>query len=194
MRKNRKLINQATKLSSSDLQHLLTESLTSLPSNAYQLEIFHANELSKQYQEEIVDLFEMNMKNFYEQSHDGYQPNEKRKELFDEQARYLLIRSTNHLIAFTHFRFDMDYGSRVIYLYELQVNRNFHGQGLGKWIIKQLQHLGQQTQMSKIVLTVHQSNQQAIDFYMKKCAFQLDITHPEDESVDYFILSSPIQL
>ena len=194
MRKDRKLIAQATKLSSFDLQHILSQSSRSLPSANYQLEIFHANELSTQFQQDIVDLFEKNMKNFYEQSLAGYQPDDKRKELFDEQARYLLIRSSDTLVAFTHFRFDMDYGSRVVYLYELQVNENFQGQGLGKWIIEQLQHLGQQTQMSKIVLTVHQSNQQAIDFYMKKCAFTLDITHSEDDSVDYFILSCPIQL
>ena len=192
MRKNRKLIDQASKLSSTDLHHLLSQSI---PPSHSQLEFFHANELSHQYREEIFDLFEKNMKRIYEQSHDGYRPDDKRKELFDDQARYLLLRSTDALLAFTHFRFDMDHGSRVIYLYELQVNENCQGQGLGKWIISQLKYLGRETQMTKIVLTVDQQNDKAIDFYMRKCHFQHDITHPSDvEGVDYLILSCPIEL
>ena len=52
-----------------------------------------------------------------------------------------------------------------------------------------------QGQMIKIVLTVDQQNDKAIDFYMRKCQFQHDITHPSDvESVDYLILSCPIEL
>jgi GNAT superfamily N-acetyltransferase len=132
------------------------------------------------------------MKIFYEQSHDGYQIENKRNELFSNQSRYLVIRLSNCLIAFTHFQFDMDYGNRVIYLYELQVNRNYQGQGLGKWIIEQLKILCQKTQMSKIVLTVHKNNTKAIEFYMKKCQFKIDMTNPEDEQIDYLILSCSI--
>ena len=188
MKKNRKLIKQATNLSSSELQRLLSDSNL----KNYQIEFLHATELPSEYQQQIIDLFETNMKTFYEQSHDGYQPDDKRNELFSNQSRYLLIRSTDCLVAFTHFRFDMDYGSRVIYLYELQVNSNYQGQGLGRWIIDQLKILCQKTEMSKIVLTVHQSNTKAIDFYMKKCQFKIDITNPDDEPVDYLILSYSI--
>jgi GNAT superfamily N-acetyltransferase len=191
MKKNRKLIKQATNLSSSDLYQILSHSNFNLP-KTYQIEIIHAIELSIEYQKQIIDLFENNMKSFYEQSHDGYQAEEKRKELFSNQSRYLVIRSSNCLIAFTHFRFDMDYGSRVIYLYELQIERNYQGQGLGKWIVEQLKILCQKTQMSKIVLTVHKSNTKAIDFYMKKCQFKFDTTDPEDEQVDYLILSCTV--
>jgi len=186
MKKNRKLIEQAKNLSSSDLYNILHNS--NIP-NSYQMEIYHAKELSNEYKNQIIELFENNMKIFYEQSNDGYKPNEKEKELFSNQSRYFIILSSNYLIAFTHFRFDIDYGNRVLYLYELQINMKYQGQGLGKWIIQQLKILCQKTQMSKIVLTVQKSNTKAIDFYMKKCQFEIDSTDPNDEHVDYFILS-----
>ena len=188
MKKNRKLIEQAKNLSSSDLYHIIQSSNNPL-SNKYQIEFYHAIHLSNEYKKQIVDLFENNMKDFYEQSNDGYNSIDKRNELFSNQSRYLIILVENVIIAFVHFRFDMDYGNRVLYLYELQINMKYQGQGLGKWIIEQLKLICQKTQMMKIVLTVHKINQKAIDFYMKKCLFQLDFTNPNDEDVDYFILS-----
>ncbi|CAF2746388.1 unnamed protein product [Rotaria sp. Silwood2] len=116
----------------------------------------------------------------------------KKIELFSNQSRYLLILSSNKLLAFAHFRFDIDYGCRVLYLYELQVNKNYQGQGLGQWIIEQMKIFCQKTQMLKIVLTVHKVNKKAIDFYMKKCQFEIDASDPSDEPVDYVILSFTI--
>jgi ribosomal protein S18 acetylase RimI-like enzyme len=188
MKKNRKLIEQAKNLSSSDLYNILDNSNIHL-SNNYHIEFYHAIHLSNEYQKQIIDLFENNMKDFYQQSNDGYNPNEKQKELFSNQSRYLIILSEHDLIAFAHFRFDIDYGNRVLYLYELQVNMKYQGQGLGTTIIEQLKILCQKTQMIKIVLTVQKFNQKAIDFYIKKCQFHIDFTNPSDEDVDYLILS-----
>jgi ribosomal protein S18 acetylase RimI-like enzyme len=185
MKKNRNLVDQAKHLSSSDLYNLLLNSKL----NNYQIEIYYAQQLSNEYQKQIIDLFEMNMKILYEQSKDGYQSDDKRKELFSNQARYLIILSSNYILAFAHFRFDIDFGRCVLYLYELQVNIKQQGQGLGQWIVEQLKVLCRKTQMSKIVLTVHKTNKKAIDFYMKKCLFEIDITDPRDEDVDYLILS-----
>jgi ribosomal protein S18 acetylase RimI-like enzyme len=189
MKKNRKLIQQAKNLSSSDLYNFLHHS--TIPNN-YQMEIYHAKDLSNEYQKQILELFENNMKIFYEQSNNGYKSDEKQNELFSNQSRYLIILTENYLIAFTHFRFDIDYGDRVLYLYELQINIKYQGQGLGKWIIEQLKIFCQKTQMLKIVLTVHKINTKAIDFYMKKCRFEIDITNPDDKDVDYLILSFTI--
>ena len=188
MRRNRKLIAQAASLSSADLDRLLRSSPSPLPDH-YRLEIHRGNELTRAHEEQIVHLFEMNMKSFYEQSSTGYHPEEKRQELFADASRHLLILSAGDLLAFVHFRFDLDYGSRVLYLYELQVDQQCQGQGLGQWCIEQLKVFCRATQMEKIVLTVHQTNQRAVDFYRKKCHFGLDSTDPGDETVDYFILS-----
>ncbi|CAF0973185.1 unnamed protein product [Adineta steineri] len=188
MRKNQKLIDQANKLSSSDLYDFLHDfNLNKL--NNYQVELFHATQLTNEYQKQIIELFEINMKQLYEQSIFGYNYDEKQDELFSNQSRYLIISLANSVLGFAHFRFDMDFGKRVLYLYELQVNMKYQGQGFGQSMIEQLKILCQKTQMSKVVLTVHKVNTKAIDFYMKKCQFETDITDPSDEDVDYIILS-----
>ncbi|CAF3768929.1 unnamed protein product [Adineta steineri] len=188
MRKNQKLIDQANKLSSSDLYDFLHDfNLNKL--NNYQVELFHATQLTNEYQKQIIELFEINMKQLYEQSIFGYNYDEKQDELFSNQSRYLIISLANSVLGFAHFRFDMDFGKRVLYLYELQVNMKYQGQGFGRSMIEQLKILCQKTQMSKVVLTVHKVNTKAIDFYMKKCQFETDITDPSDEDVDFIILS-----
>lgn len=186
MKKQLKLVERAKKLSSSELLGLLNQS--NFLKN-YEVKVSYGNEFSNEYRQKITDLFEINMKTLYEQSNDGYDYDEKQEELFSVESRYLLILSSNDIIAYAHFRFDMDYGSHVIYLYELQVDKSYQGQGLGQFIIEQIKELCRKTKMLKIVLTVHKVNQKAIDFYMKKCLFQVDITDPSDEPVDYVILS-----
>ena len=184
MRKNQKLVTQAQNLSASDLNQFLADAKLN-----YSFEILHASQLSNDCQRQILELFETNMKSLYEQSKDGYNQKEKSDELFSDQARYLLILSACDIIAYAHFRFDMDYGRQVVYLYELQVNGNYRSQGLGQWIMEQLKKICAKTQMSKIVLTVQKLNVKAIEFYMKKCHFEIDSTDPNDEDVDYKILS-----
>lgn len=191
MKRNRKLIAQATRLSSSDLDQFCRSSNLPLP-DQYRLEIYRGKELTPSQENQIVHLFEANMKPFYEQSNTGYDPHEKREELFANASRYFLIRSSDELFAFVHFRFDLDFGSRVLYLYELQVNHQCQGQGLGQYCIEQLKQIGRATKMTKIVLTVHKANQRAVDFYRKKCHFELDASDPDDDEVDYLILSLSI--
>jgi N-alpha-acetyltransferase 40 len=61
------------------------------------------------------------MRNYYlsyEESEWGWKEKEKAEELFDEDASYLVAENDNGaLIAFSHFRFDMDEGRPVLYWY-----------------------------------------------------------------------------
>ena len=53
----------------------------------------------------------------YEKSFQGWDENQKLKEFKHKNARYLIVREVESKkpIAFSHFRFDMDYNSEVIY-------------------------------------------------------------------------------
>ena len=72
--------------------------------------------------------------------------------MFDDRAWYLLARSTSSedsgkLLAFAHFRFDMDYDDEVLYVYEIQLEDCVKRKGLGKFmmqviILAQLQYRG----------------------------------------------------
>merc|ERR1712226_1349040 len=68
----------------------------------------------------LMDLLTKNMKTLYEESDWGWKESSKREEMFDDRAWYLMARSNStedpgKLIAFAHFRFDMDYDDEVLY-------------------------------------------------------------------------------
>ena len=61
--------------------------------------------------------------------------------MFDDRARYLIARSTaeentGKLLAFAHFRFDMDYDDEVLYVYEIQLEDCVKRKGLGKFMMQ----------------------------------------------------------
>jgi hypothetical protein len=47
----------------------------------------------------------------------GWDENEKKEELFDSKAYYIIAyeENTNKQIGYSHFRFDMDFDYEVIY-------------------------------------------------------------------------------
>ena len=64
-----------------------------------------------------------------------------RQEMFDDRAWYLTARSTRaedagKLLAFAHFRFDMDYDDEVLYVYEIQLEDCVKRKGLGKFMMQ----------------------------------------------------------
>ncbi|CAF1374705.1 unnamed protein product [Didymodactylos carnosus] len=145
---------------------------------------------------DIFELFENNMKSFYEISNSSYDPIEKRAELFHRDSRYLLVNdTTDHIVAYSHFRFDIDFKLPVIYIYEIQVTKAYQNLRLGRQIMIILEHLCQLNKMKKLILTVKKSNVHALKFYYR-LDYRKDTSDPNDSDTeteyDYFILSKTI--
>jgi hypothetical protein len=52
----------------------------------------------------------------YEESEWGWKDKDKREEMTEDKALYLIARdSTSKPVAFTHFRFDMEFDEEVLY-------------------------------------------------------------------------------
>ncbi|XP_072776437.1 N-alpha-acetyltransferase 40 isoform X4 [Taeniopygia guttata] len=97
------------------------------------------------------ELTKANMQTLYEQSEWGWKEREKREELRDERAWYLLAREPGHgPVAFSHFRFDVECGDEVLYC----------------------------TQMKKVMLTVFKHNHGALQFFREALQFEVDATSP----------------
>ena len=63
----------------------------------------------------------------------GWNRQEKESEMFDPAARHLVLLSRDeNIAAFSHFRFDMDYGVDVIYCYEIHIKECFQRKGIGR--------------------------------------------------------------
>ncbi|KAF4529552.1 hypothetical protein B566_EDAN016790 [Ephemera danica] len=122
----------------------------------------------------------------------GWKDSLKRDELFDEDACYLIARdSAGILVAFSHFRFDLDYGRPVLYCYELQLTEGTRRKGLGRRMMQTLELLAWRAEMECVVLTVLKHNHEACAFF-HAMKYELDETSPEDsydETHCYEILS-----
>uniref|UniRef100_A0A8H8CQQ5 N-alpha-acetyltransferase 40 n=1 Tax=Psilocybe cubensis TaxID=181762 RepID=A0A8H8CQQ5_PSICU len=141
----------------------------------------------------------------YENSSFGWDPDSKRKELFDKLSRFILVykEGSTELLAFVMFRFEFEVDEDVIYW---QVASSAQGVSLGRRLIGELETLCRMYKMKKIMLTVLKANSRALEFY-KAVGFTMDPTSPgyvdsdaeeesesgsEQEIVDYEILSKLI--
>ena len=128
------------------------------------------NETTKKW---IFSLFERNMKQIYEASKEGYNPEEKRVELFDMMSYYLIaINSVTGLpLGYCHFRFDMDADCEVIYCYELQVEIDARKIGLGQFMMKFLEAMCVHLKMEKVILTCSKLNLIGQSFFREKLKY-----------------------
>jgi len=146
---------------------------------------------------ECLDLFERNMGELYRNSSWGLDMEKKSTEFRHHKARFLLLLDDHqNLVGFVHFRFEYDDeespSCAVLYVYEIQIDSVFRRCGIGKKLMGITECIARNESMSKILLTVFKSNQEAMSFYTKKMGFNIDETSPSEfgESVDYEILSS----
>ena len=77
-------------------------------------------DINDKEQNAIVDLLTRNMKKLYEESNWGWNEKNKRSEMLEDAAWYLMARnSKGELYGFSHFRYDMDFDDEVLYVYEV---------------------------------------------------------------------------
>lgn len=103
-------------------------------------------------------------------------------------CRYILVRhsSNRSLAAFVHFRFDIEDSVEVLYLYEIQLEKNVRGRGLGRYLMSLLETIAFHYNMKRIVLTVLKSEEKVVKFY-SSLQYEIESYSPEDAF--YYILS-----
>ncbi|XP_078516671.1 N-alpha-acetyltransferase 40 [Lissotriton helveticus] len=125
------------------------------------------------------ELTKTNMQSLYEQSEWGWKDREKRDEMTDDRAWYLVAREeSSQPVAFIHFRFDVECGDEVLYCYEAQLESKVRRKGLGKFLIQILQLMANSTQMKKVMLTVFKHNHGAYQFFREALQFEIDESSP----------------
>lgn len=148
----------------------------------------------------MIDLTEENMKTYYETSSQGWNRSNKLKEFKHNTSRILLLKSvtTNQLIAFVNFRFEVGGIDTecVVYCYELQVAATHQRSGVGQHLMSVLLAIGRAFRMQKVMLTVFKRNAIAMDFYTKALNYRIDRSSPSrcQQMADYEILSLKIEI
>ncbi|KAL8590071.1 hypothetical protein ACOMHN_034302 [Nucella lapillus] len=161
------------------------------------LETKRVDDLDKDTVNWICNLTSQNMKTLYEQSDWGWSEREKREELTDSKAWYLLARTLEGVpVAFSHFRFDLEEGDEVLYCYEIQLEKQVRRKGLGKFMMQILELMAHRYDMLKVMLTTFKHNPDAHNFFKSKLKYEEDEISPEasmyEEDYTYIILSKTI--
>ncbi|KAJ3985673.1 hypothetical protein F5890DRAFT_1552974 [Lentinula detonsa] len=183
---------------------LALQSAVGLP-DAYNCVFWLADELLEDTRAQLWQSIDGNMRGLkvaYIDSSMGWNPPDKRQELFNSLGRFILLSPVNkpdEVAGYSAFRFEHEAEEDILYCYELQINPLHQRKGLGRFLMNLLEVIGRRTKMEKIMLTVLDNNLAANKFY-KQIRFQLDECSPtyedlDDESgtekvdVDYQILS-----
>ncbi|KAI1793910.1 acyl-CoA N-acyltransferase [Ganoderma leucocontextum] len=175
-----------------------TQEPVTISGTEFLLRVERGSGLSSSDRDAIWNLWETNMRAMAEPSSFGWDPPEKKEELFHENSRYILMLHSDstplveetglRIVAFTHFRFEFDQDKELVYCYELQVADGFRYRGLGRLLVGKLVTIGKYWHMEKILLTVLKGNESARQMY-SKVGFVVDPTSPDEHpGVDYEIL------
>jgi len=128
----------------------------------------------------IFDLTKRNMQTLYDTCEWGWKDKDKQQELTEDTAWYLLCNDDeNKNVAFVHFRFDLDDDIEVLYLYEIQMEKEVRRKGLGKFLVTILTLMAKKYEMQKVMCTVFTHNHDSMSFFKECCRFEVDETSPE---------------
>lgn len=166
------------------------------------LETVRATDLDEKTLVWAFDMVDTNMRPLYEEAYKGdpdmeaefgWKEKEKKSEMREDLAWYLIARTMDGTaVAFSHFRFDMDYDDEVLYCYEMQVEKAFRRKGLGRFMMKVLEMLMIKADMLKLMCTIFKKDKPEVEFFKKALKFEQDETSFVDtvhEQFEYEILS-----
>ena len=142
------------------------------------------------------DLTKRNMEAMYERTW-GWSNPEKRRELAHSDARFIVAfrgDDDDGPMGFVHFRFEVEDsdGTPVAYVYELQVEDDARGRGVGRALMARVESIAENTRMARTMLTVLKTNAAAARFY-ERLGYGEDRDTPRDEACHYVILTKPAE-
>jgi GNAT superfamily N-acetyltransferase len=124
---------------------------------------------------QALNLLTRNMSDFDRESWDI---NEKRHDLTHAEASVLARCLSGKLVGFALFRFVQEETVPVVYLYEIQLDEEVRGQGLGGHLMRAVQRVGRESGQHGLMLTVHLRNKGAVRFYENLSGFEVSPTSP----------------
>lgn len=157
-----------------------------------------AENMDKDLKDFVFHLCKENMQSLYEASNWGWKDRDKREELFEDKARFLIVRNEENLpVAFVHFRFDIEIDEEVLYCYEIQLSESVRRKGLGKFLMQILELMAYKTEMVKVMLTTFKQNDAGSKFFKEALKYEVDESSPGEfvyeEECHYMILSKAIK-
>lgn len=113
----------------------------------------------------------------------------KKKEMVAPEARYVFVyeyismrtsegSKIDVVAGFLHYRFLVEEGVPVLYVYELQLESHIQGKGVGNFLMQLVELIALKNKMAAVLLTVQKANVSAMKFYMDKLGYIISATSP----------------
>ncbi|XP_065181175.1 N-alpha-acetyltransferase 40-like [Sycon ciliatum] len=144
------------------------------------VECLRSTAMSAEDKDWAYTLTRDNMKDTYVSCGWGWNDHDKRDEIFDERAWFIIARSAedNAPLGLVNFRFDIDEQVEVLYVYEIQLERSVRRKGLGRFMMQLTQLIAAKASMAKVVATVFKENMASMKFFLQVLKFDYDDTSP----------------
>ena len=181
-------------------------------SKDYHIDLKTSRDLTKAELNSCFQLIESTSRPDYEASPSwGWHPKRKRREMKEDEMRYLLVRSIDSTqgsgisadepsLGFLSFMLTHDSTPSVpvLYVYEIHLSQALRKLGLGAHLMHLAESIAENIAMQKVMLTCFLSNKGAHDFYRKR-GYVADSCSPEDRTTrnkvikpDYVIMSKEV--
>ncbi|KAK9743224.1 hypothetical protein RND81_03G225900 [Saponaria officinalis] len=163
------------------------------PGLCFQLEAGHGAKLSRILKHYIQKLLKVNMERHYGMEWPA-EEKVKYREINAPEARYIFVykdvtrgsyekkcsmsENNRDIVGFVHYRFTLEEDLPVLYVYELQLEPDIQGKGVGRFLMQLLELIARKSGMAAIVLTVQKRNLSAMLFYTIKLGYSVAATSP----------------
>eukprot|EP01121_Diplochlamys_sp_Union-15-3_P018920 TRINITY_DN699_c0_g1_i1.p1 TRINITY_DN699_c0_g1~~TRINITY_DN699_c0_g1_i1.p1 ORF type:complete len:229 (+),score=41.98 TRINITY_DN699_c0_g1_i1:125-811(+) len=161
------------------------------------LSVYPVDQLSPEDFMWAFNLVKDNFKQYYEQTW-GWSSTEKKKEMKEKDALYLVARNAEGKPkGFAHFRFSAEKqkDAEVLYLYEMVLEEDIRGKGLGRHLVLLLELMALRYKMKYLIMNIFRADMRAVNFFRNHLRYTLDDLSPsvqlgiEGESEGYEIYS-----
>lgn len=175
---------------------------------AFQIDFKSSSQLTDDEFKACFNLIASTSRQDYKASSWGWHPKRKKREMQEDEMRYLLVRSlqrngqsgnrTNDplqgLLSFmlTH---DSTPSVPVLYIYEIHLSKPLRNLRLGAHLMEIVEGIAEKVGVEKLMLTCFLSNESAHGFYERR-GYSTDVCSPEDRTTsaktlkaDYIIMS-----
>mmetsp|Transcript_30358 Transcript_30358/g.51342 ORF Transcript_30358/g.51342 Transcript_30358/m.51342 type:complete len:325 (-) Transcript_30358:276-1250(-) len=149
-----------------DVTKGLAPSFMKYDRNGLNMSISFTSKLTKSDAQWAFDLTKQNMEELYDASGYGWDDDDKMKELTEDGARFLIVKSedvgtSSAIVAYVHFRFtvqgevlDKMAGEPSLYVYDLHVAEDYQRKGLSKHLLVILELIARREKMKLLSLPI----------------------------------------
>ena len=169
------------------------------------IDFLASSQLSAGVLGQCLRLVETTSRKDYEASSIGWHPKRKKREMREDDMRYLILFRTGTgdvapVIGFLSFMLTHDSTPSVpvLYIYEIHLKDEAQGLGLGTHFMDLAEDIAGKVGVEKVMLTCFVSNERARGLYRRR-GYSTDACSPEDRTTrgktikaDYVIMSKPI--